>query len=121
VSLAVTPVTDAQALDAIETSVRVTSPFDLSPRGVRIRPDADLTRAVDAFLQRQSAVPALADRLEAAPDALMALFWLFVLKRARTASAEAAVASYVSRAERENRWAQGYPGIREIRLFLGLR
>lgn len=108
------------SLEAIAARVRSSSPFDLSPRGIRFRPDAELTGRIDSVARAgDSAVPMLAARLETTVDAFIALVWLYLLIRIRTPAAEAAIRAFVDRVEREESWSKLFPGRREILLFLG--
>jgi hypothetical protein len=106
-------------LDRVDDGVRSTAPFDLSPRGIRFRPGPELEVAMAEVAARgDSAVPAIADRLEQA-NALGAIPWLSLLTRIGTPPAAKAIDDFVEQVERENRWAGEFPGPREILLFLG--
>jgi hypothetical protein len=111
-------VSEAQ-LDRIAALVRERAPFDVSPRGVGFRPDADLDRALDAVAAGgEAAVGPLEARLAGA-DPLAALAWLTALRRIDAPAARAAVDAYAERVEREDPGPGGFPGAREVLRFLG--
>ena len=107
----------AADLDAIAAHVHEHPALDLSPRGLRPRPDPDL----DALLGRLDGteVPELRDRLSGERDPILALTWLRALLSIDNTEALEVIAGYADRLEREDPWPGVYPGRRELLLFLG--
>ncbi len=107
-------------LDDIEASVRASSPFDVSPRGIRFRPDPQLEGLIDELTEcPDEAVEALSNRLRTVDDQFLALAWLHCLKTIGTPKADEAIDSFVERMQTEGLWVNTFPGPREILLFLG--
>ena len=108
------------ALDRVEQTVASDAPFDLSPRGVRFRPEGELERQIEAVAERgDEAVAPLQRRLGDSPDPLAALVWLSILNRVGTAGARGAMDDYAARIERDDPWPEAFPGRRELLLYLG--
>ena len=102
-------------LNEIEAAVRVSSPFDVSPRGIRFRPDARLEAMIGELSEcGEQAVAALSNRL--GDDPFLTLTWLHALK---TIGAEEAIDRFVERMLKDRLWEKTFPGPREILLFLG--
>lgn len=104
----------------IERSVAEASPFDLSPRGVRFRPDADLSGRIERLAALgDPAATALADRLGRTDDPLLAIAWLYCLRQINTAASQKLFAAAVEGMRHQDRWVGRFPGLREILLFAG--
>jgi hypothetical protein len=109
-----------QRLDAIREAFRTTGAFDISPRGVRVRPDAATESAIGELRELgEAAVDAVAERLRRASDPFEALMWLYALAALGTPEARAAMESFVKAIESEGRWRNETPGLRDIKLFAG--
>ena len=107
-------------LDEIDSAVRGSSPFDVSPRGIRFRPDARLEAMIGELAEcDEQAVAALSNRLRAVDNQFLALAWLKALKTIGTGKAEEAIELFVERMLKDQLWEKTFPGPREILLFLG--
>ena len=107
-------------LDAIESAVRTSSPFDVSPRGIRFRPDSQLAAMIEELSEcPDETVAALSTRLGALDNQFLTLTWLHCLKTIGTRKTEEAIDVFVERMQREQLWKDMFPGPREILLFLG--
>ncbi len=107
-------------LDAMATQARTTPPFDVTPRGIRFRPDELLKqRTMKVAALGNLAVTLLNLRLETVNDPFLALLWLYTLQQVGTPEATATIEKFVKRLKQERLWADEFPGPREILLFLG--
>jgi len=105
-------------LDEIDAAVRVSSPFDVSPRGIRFRPDARLEAMIGELSEcGEQAVAALSNRL--GNDQFLTLTWLHALKTIGTEKAQEEIDVFVERMLKDRLWEKTFPGQREILLFLG--
>jgi hypothetical protein len=104
-------------LDRVAALVRERPAVNLSPRGISPRPDPELDTLLGGL--GDESVPALERRLEDEHDALMAFTWLRALLTIGTPAARAAADAYAERLRRDDPWPGGFPGRRELLLFLG--
>ena len=104
-------------LDAIAARVEHGPGFDVSPRGISFRPDPELEQLL-AVLGPED-VPALSTRLNSAGDPLLALTWMRALAAVGSPEAERALNEYVDSLNRHDPWRGGFPGRRELLLYLG--
>jgi hypothetical protein len=91
--------------------------FDVSPRGIAPRPDPELEALLTGLDDKS--VPALRERLEVETDPFLALTWLRALLAIGTPAAREAVDAYATRLHSEDPWQGGFPGARELLLYLG--
>ncbi len=107
-------------LQAIEQSLFETAPFDISPRGISFRPDAELSRQIDQLAAGGDAATALlVDRLATTDDPLLAIAWLHCLRKIGTSAAQAGFSAAVERFLLQDRWLGQAPGLREVLLYAG--
>jgi hypothetical protein len=107
-------------LDEIRAMMRDTAPFDISPRGIRVRPGEAMLAKIDAFVaQGEVAQETLVKRLNQEADPFALLIWLYSLKQFQSPGAEAAIEAFAQRLERGAILENEFPGKREILLFLG--
>jgi hypothetical protein len=104
-------------LDRIADRVDHGPGFDVSPRGVSFRPDPELDALLDDL--GDDDVPALKQRLQDAEDPLMAMTWVKALLAVATPAAAQAVDDYAETLDRHDPWRGGFPGRRELLLYLG--
>jgi hypothetical protein len=111
-----------EKMDAIETYIDRTSPFDITPRGIRFRPDEKLSAALDAITsQKDVFVKKIEERMKGSADFFHAMIWFYCLKKIDTSSAREATARALSNFKQAGTWQNGFPGIREMEIFLGAR
>ena len=107
-------------MQEIERSIAETAPFDISPRGIRFRPHAELSALIERLAALGDiAAAALADRIDHTGDPLMAIVWLHSLRQIGTTASSALFERILDRIQRRQRWADQFPGLREVLLFAG--
>ena len=104
-------------LDRIRARVREASPFNVSPRGISLRSDAELDSLLDGLGPDDLA--AVDARLGAEESPFAVLAWLTALIRIGTPEARGAIDRYVERLRAEDPWPGKFPGRREVLLYLG--
>jgi hypothetical protein len=108
------------ALDAVAHQIATHAAFDISPRGVSLRPDPVLAASIRSVVdQAPGTVHPLSTRLLNETDVFAAIVWIECLVLIGGADAAQAIDAFLQEADRQARWQGGFPGMREIRLFAG--
>jgi hypothetical protein len=107
----------AAALDAISARVEHGPGFDVSPRGVSFRPDPELEELLAGL--GADDLPALSERLNGTGDPMLALTWIRALLSVGTPKAARVLDEYVDALNQHDPWPGGFPGRRELLLYLG--
>jgi hypothetical protein len=107
-------------LDTIANQIGTHASFDVSPRGVNLRPDALIAAALQRVVsERDVATSVLSPRLLHETDAFAAMVWIQCLTAIATPAAAKAVDAFLREAEQDGRWRGSFPGVRELRLLAG--
>lgn len=106
-------------LDSLAGLLASEAPFDISPRGIGFRPGPEIRRRIESVCRRNDdTIRRLAARLRAS-DPFESVLWISCLRQIPSHEATLAIDGFLQDLRDSGRWAEQFPGQREIELFAG--